>query len=74
MPTYRVAVPFRESHISQRNATHGFLYVHNEQSHVPSLTTTRDRFALEVRTSSISDAFVVSTYFRSVMIFDVAET
>jgi len=47
--SYRVAVPFRESHISHRNATHGFLYVHNEQSHVPSLTTTRGRFALEIK-------------------------
>lgn len=44
---YRVAVPFLESHISHRNATHGFLNVHNEQSHVPSLTITRDRLALE---------------------------
>ena len=44
--THRVAVPFLESHISQRNARQGFLYVHNEQSHVPSLTMTRARFAL----------------------------
>lgn len=46
---YRVAVPLRESHISHRNATQGFLYVHNEQSHVPSLTTIRDRLVLKMR-------------------------
>lgn len=45
---YRVAVPFRESHISHRKATQGFRYVHKEQSHVLSPTTTRDRFALEI--------------------------
>jgi len=42
---YRVDVPLRTSHMAHLKASAEFLYVHTEQSHMPS--SAFDRFALQ---------------------------